>query len=142
MTQNQTDDEAFSDGFVGVSRDELENMHDTELAEWHAGWKPGTAKHILAEKEWQRRLSLRQLHEQFKLDSRLADANIQAMKFAAILGVLGALAGAGIGAYVTFKTAGNAQGSPLENRPQEQVATETSRGHSVPTKASVSATGK
>jgi hypothetical protein len=78
-------------------------MNDLALAEWQAGWKPSTAKYILAEKEWQRRLSIRQLQEQYRLDSKLSAATNRAMQFAAILGVLGTLAGAGLGAYATFK---------------------------------------
>lgn len=34
----------------------LREMSDHDLAEAHAGWKPGTANHVLCQIEWQRRL--------------------------------------------------------------------------------------
>lgn len=80
---------------------DLETKTDTELAEWHSGWKPGTALHILAEREWERRHSIKMMHEQFKLDERLAEVNVKAMRFATILSVCASLAGAVLGAAVT-----------------------------------------
>ncbi|WCM90637.1 hypothetical protein [Acidovorax sp. NCPPB 3576] len=119
MRNDTKPDEAFDEGFQGISRSQLEAMNDLALAEWQSGWKPRTAKDILAEKEWQRRMFVRQLQEQFKLDSKLSEATNRAMQFAAIIGVLGTLAGAGVGAYATFK-AGSAQISTSAGQPQTQ----------------------
>ena len=80
----------------------LEAMSDTALAEWHAGWMSGTANNILAEREWKRRHSLAVMHEQFKLDEKLAAQNAEAMRFAAVLSVCATLAGAILGAVVTY----------------------------------------
>lgn len=99
-----TENEEMHEGFLGISRKELEAMNDLELAQYQEGWKPGSARNILAEKEWQRRISVRMLHEQFSLDAKLADATNKAMKFAAFIGVVGALLGSALGAYVTFAT--------------------------------------
>jgi hypothetical protein len=81
--------------------DDLSAMTDATLAEWQAGWQVHTARGILASKEWDRRLAIRQMHEQFQLDQRLMDANVKAMRFAAVLSVLGTLAGAALGAYLS-----------------------------------------
>ena len=118
-------DEEFHDGFVGISRAELQAMPDSELAHWQSQCKPGDAKHTLAEREWQRRMISHQLAEQFQLDSKLAAAGERAMRFAAILGVVGTLAGAAIGAFATFK-AGSLQGAqpapPQVPRPAAETA--------------------
>lgn len=84
---------------------ELETKSDSELAEWHAGWRAGTANHILAEREWERRQAIKLMREQFKLDEKLAFANANAMRVAAILSVCATLAGAVLGAAVTYLTA-------------------------------------
>jgi DNA-binding Xre family transcriptional regulator len=81
---------------------ELEAKSDAQLAEWHSGWKPGSANHILAEREWERRQAIKLMQEQFKLDERLADVNAKAMRFATILSVCASLAGAILGAIVTY----------------------------------------
>lgn len=81
---------------------DLETKTDAELAEWHSGWRPGTAFHILAEREWERRQSIKMMHEQFKLDERLAEVNAKAMRFASVLTVCASLAGAALGAVVTY----------------------------------------
>ena len=121
MTSDE-DNSEFDDGFLGISKRELEGMSDAKLAQWQAGWKAGTEKHILAEKEWERRIGIRQLREQFNLDSQLARANERAMRFAAVIGVLGTLAGAALGMYATFKTANN-QTSHQANQSHTQPAT-------------------
>lgn len=81
---------------------DLETKTDVELAEWHSGWRPGTAFHILAEREWERRQSIKMMHEQFKLDERLAEVNARAMRFATALTVCASLAGTALGAVVTY----------------------------------------
>ena len=81
---------------------DLETKTDAELAEWHSGWRPGTAFHTLAEREWERRQSIRTMHEQFKLDERLAEVNARAMRFATVLTVCASLAAAALGAAVTY----------------------------------------
>lgn len=101
-----TNDEALHEGFLGISRGELEAMNDLQLAQYQEGWKVGSARHILAEKEWQRRTSIRLMQEQFSLDTRLANATNRAMRFAALIGVIGTLAGSALGAYATFITVG------------------------------------
>jgi hypothetical protein len=51
-----------------VAATEPAAMTDDELASWQGGWKPGTSQHILAEKEWQKRM----LAHEFGLNRRLA----------------------------------------------------------------------
>ena len=99
MNEDRSVHEAFVEGFLGVSRNELEGMSDAELAQWQAGWKPETEKHILADKEWTRRLSMRQLGEQFKLEERLAKVNRWWSIGSAFIGVVGTLAGVALGAW-------------------------------------------
>lgn len=83
---------------------ELAAKSNAELAEWQAGWRPGTANHILAEREWERRQAVNLMREQFKLDERLAEINTKAMRFATVLSVCASLAGALLGAIVTYWT--------------------------------------
>ena len=47
-------------------------MPDSELAQWQSTLKAGEPKHILAEREWQRRMLSHQLEKQYDLDARLA----------------------------------------------------------------------
>lgn len=94
---NQTEEAAFTEGFAGVSLSDLARMPDAELATWQSGWKAGTDKHILAEKEWQRRIALRNLREQFKLDERIANGNRWWSIAAATIGVIGTLLGVWLG---------------------------------------------
>lgn len=82
-----------------MTPDNLEYLPDAELAKWQAGWKSGTDMHILAEKEWARRLAARQLKEQFRLEEQLAKANRWWGIGAASIGVVGTLAGAWLGAH-------------------------------------------
>lgn len=84
---------------------DLEAKSDEELAEWHSGWKPGSAAHILSEREWERRQTIKMMHEQFKLDERLAEVNARAMRFATVISVCASLAGAFLGAVVTYWSA-------------------------------------
>lgn len=97
---NQAADAAFDEGFVGVSPSELARMSDAELATLQSGWKPGTDKHILAEKEWQRRTALRQMREQFKLDERIANGNRWWSIAAAAIGIIGTLVGVVLGKWL------------------------------------------
>lgn len=103
MTGQDSDeaaDAAFADGFVGISLSELARMSDAELAIWQSGLKPGTDKHILAEKEWQRRTALRQMREQFKLDERIANGNRWWSIAAAAIGIIGTLVGVVLGKWL------------------------------------------
>lgn len=84
-----------------VTGEDLGAMSDATLAEWQAGRKEHTANGILASKEGERRHAVRLMREQFALDQRLMDANVAAMRFAAVLSVVGTLAGAALGAYRT-----------------------------------------
>ena len=104
MTESSSEQEAFSEGFVGIRRKELEAMPDAELAQWQAGWKSGTEKHILAEKEWARRLAMRQLREQFKLEEKVARVNRWWGVGASLIGVVGALAGVWLGAIMASQS--------------------------------------
>ena len=140
MTSDE-DNSEFDDGFLGISKRELEGMSDAKLAQWQAGWKAGTEKHILAEKEWDRRIGIRQLREQFNLNLQLARANERAMRFAAIIGVLGTLAGAALGMYATFKTANN-QTSHQASQSHTQPATALSIAPATNVPASGGATSK
>lgn len=94
---NQSEQADFAEGFAGVTLNELSQMPDVELATWQSGWKPGTDKHILAEKEWQRRIALRELREQFRLEERLANGNRWWSIAAAVIGVIGTLLGVWLG---------------------------------------------
>ena len=98
MAKDKSEREAFAEGFAGVSREELEEMSDIELAQLHNGWNPEATRYILAEKEWTRRLAMRQLQEQFKLEEKVANTNRRWSIAAALIGVVGTLAGAVIGA--------------------------------------------
>jgi len=115
----QISEEEFAAGFLGTSRSELEAMNDPQLAQWHAGWKPGTAHHILAEKEWQRRLSTRQLQEQFKLDARLAEAAEKSNKFTMRCVVAATLVGAFIGGAATVLGTLMQQASMQQEQPMK-----------------------
>jgi hypothetical protein len=100
MTE-KTPEQLEAEGYVGTSPEQLAQKSDAELAIWQKGWKPQSAEYILADREWQRRLAMRQLEEQFRLDERLARANGWWSLRAAAIGVIGALGGAWLGAYWT-----------------------------------------
>jgi hypothetical protein len=57
----ETELEDFNDGFyttaLGANMRELETMSDEALATWQSERSIGSAAHILAEKEWERRLA-------------------------------------------------------------------------------------
>ena len=95
--QNTTERADMAEGYAGVSLSELAQKSDVELATWQSGWTPGTDKHILAEKEWQRRIALRELKEQFRLEERLANGNRWWAIAAATISVIGTLLGVWLG---------------------------------------------
>ena len=76
---------------------DLENMTDAQLAEWQAGWKEHSGKYILAEREWERRM----ISHEFSLQTKLAAANNRWLIAAAVIGLVGTVAGAIVGAYLT-----------------------------------------
>lgn len=84
-------------------RAELEELSDADLAHWQNGWNPEAKRHILAEKEWARRLAMRQLQEQFRLEEQVAKANRWWSVWAAVIGVVGTLTGAVLGAVLQAK---------------------------------------
>ena len=94
--------------------DELEGLSDVDLAHWQNGWNPEAKRHILAQKEWARRLAMHQLQEQFKLEEQVAKANRWWSIWAAVIGVVGTLAGAVIGAVLQAKLSpSTAQQAPM-----------------------------
>ena len=94
MSQNEQEDLAFRAGFSrarnGILATEMAAMTDDELASWQAGWKLETANHILAEKEWQRRM----LTHEFGMNRQLAEYAARWQRFSAYVGVIGTLIGA------------------------------------------------
>lgn len=66
-----------------VDRAALAKLPDKALAKWQGAYPPGSAQFILAEYEWQRRLTADQ---------------VKASRFAAFMG----LAGAAVGALITW----------------------------------------
>ena len=67
-------------------RENLEGLSDADLAHWQNGWNPEARRHILAQKEWARRLAMSQLQEQFKLEEKVANANRWWGVWAAVIG--------------------------------------------------------
>ncbi|MDH2918469.1 MAG: hypothetical protein PXX73_04670 [Sideroxydans sp.] len=68
-----------------VDRKALSKMSDKALAEWQSRYPPGSPQFILAEYEWQRRLTV---------------AQVRASRFAALMALLGAV----VGAWITWLT--------------------------------------
>jgi hypothetical protein len=108
MTTNDDHDPNFHDGFVGISREDLQAMPDSELAQWQSDLQPDEPKYVLADREWQRRMITHQLQEQYNLDAKLGKAaETHAEKLqrnnrwwsiaVAVIGVIGTLAGTVIG---------------------------------------------
>ena len=135
MSFPDPEEEAFVEGFMDASTRELMAMSDAELAVWQAGWRPGTERHILAEKEWARRLSGRQLREQFKLEERLAQRNRWWSVGAAALGVLGTVVGTFLGAHLTSS-------SPPETTSASASSEPSASAVSAPAAAAAASTSK
>ena len=70
--------EKYLKGFKDIDRRALSKMKDKELAEWQSGYPPGTPQHIVAEHEWQSRLTVKQ---------------VRGAQFAAFMGVIGTIVG-------------------------------------------------
>jgi hypothetical protein len=68
--------------FRELDHRELAAMTDKQLAEWQSRYPSDSAQHILAEHEWQRRLTAEQ---------------VRATRFAAFVGIIGAAVGTVIG---------------------------------------------
>ena len=114
--------QGFDDGCRGVSLAELEAMSDDALADWQAGIPNGTSASILGEREWQRRLMTKQLHEQFRLDTRLAEAAERANRFTMLCVVAATLVGAIIGG-VAILVGAMMQQTPSSNQPSSPSGT-------------------
>lgn len=69
--------------FKSVDRRVIAKMSDHELALWQSEYPEGSPQHILAEHEWQRRLTVEQ---------------VNASRFSAFMGLLGAV----VGAFITW----------------------------------------
>lgn len=69
--------------FKGVDRRAIAKMSDHELALWQSEYPEGSPQYIISEHEWQRRLTVEQ---------------VKASRFAAFMGILGAV----IGAFITW----------------------------------------
>ncbi len=141
MTTSKDARAAFAEGFLGIDAASLSDMPDVELSQWQSGFPSDSAQYILAEREWQRRMISHQLTEQFALDSKLAEGNERAMRFAAFIGVVGTLAGAAVGAFATFKTS-SGQTSLQASQPQAQAELGTSKALSKSATAPASSASK
>lgn len=100
MTDDRLAEQQMAEGFLGTSPDELEKLSDAELASWQSHIPAGLPQHILAEKEWQRRIAIRQLREQFKLEEKIANGNRWWGMAAAVVGVIGTLSGVWLGKHL------------------------------------------
>lgn len=76
----------LAEDYLKVDRAVLAKMPDKELAEWQGRYPPGSAQFILAEHEWQTRLTVRAIKAQFSI---------------AFIGIGSAALGAVIGAVLT-----------------------------------------
>ena len=72
--------------FSSINRSEFAKQDDKALAVWQSEYEPGSPQYILAEHEWQRRLTAQQ---------------VQATRFAAWVALVGVVVGALLGAYLT-----------------------------------------
>ena len=68
-----------------AERGKVSCMSDEDLASWQAGHKQGSADYILADQEWQ---------------SRRIAKQIRAVRWAAIIGIVGAIASAVVGVFL------------------------------------------
>jgi hypothetical protein len=69
--------------FMDVDRRAIANMKDHDLALWQSKYPESSPQYIIAEHEWQRRLTVEQ---------------VNASRFAAFMGLLGAV----VGAFITW----------------------------------------
>jgi hypothetical protein len=69
--------------FKSIDRRAIAKMSDHELALWQSEYPEGSPQFILADHEWQRRLTIEQ---------------VNASRFAAFMGLLGAV----VGAFITW----------------------------------------
>ena len=97
---------AFSDGFVGITREELEAKPDSTLAQRQSVLGRDDAEYILIDREWQRRMIEHQLTAQYKLEDKLAKVNRWWAIGASLIGVAGSLAGVWLG-LVLAKSSGS-----------------------------------
>lgn len=70
-----------------LDRRSLSAMTEKELALWQTGYPADSPQFVLAEHEWQRRLTAEQ---------------VKAARFAAYMGLIGTVVGAVIGALITW----------------------------------------
>lgn len=71
--------------FQTLDHSSIAKMTGNELASWQSKYEPGSPQFIFAEHEWQRRLTVEQ---------------VKASRFAAFMGLLGAV----VGALITWLT--------------------------------------
>ena len=117
----------------------LRKMSAEDLADFQAAQATVPQYAILAEKEFERRAR----QEQHKLDLELVVKQGQWMKFSAILGIVGTIAGAIIGALLIYslqdKPPPKQLESPRRASQQEKVpaktANHTEKAESVPSKS-------
>lgn len=103
-----------------MSEENLPGKTDEELAVCQSKWQPNSDGHILIEKEWQRRARIAQ-HE---LDVKLIKDQVKWMKFSAIVGVVAALAGVCLAAFLQHKFPPR---QPKESKPPFQATTSALR---------------
>lgn len=158
MSSSDDHDPNFHDGFVGVSREDLEVMPDSELAQWKHNHRNEPPLVTLADREWQRRMISHQLSAQYDLDSRLAKAaeehsekiaesnrihaetlatsNQRWAVVAAIVGVIGTLSGAWLSDHLSSSHQATSQqappqsAQPLPQQPPPSSTTGTSAASS------------
>jgi len=86
--QRQDEEQAqLAEDYLKVDRTALAKMPDKELAEWQGRYPPSCPQFILAEYEWQRRLTVEQ---------------VKASRFATVVGALAGIGGAIIGSLMTW----------------------------------------
>jgi hypothetical protein len=119
--------------------EEIRKMPDEELAAFRADKLDSSIYAILADKEFERRERL----QQHQLDRRLIAEQVQWMKFTAILGVVGTIAGTIIGVFLTYllqdKPSPKQSEPPPRSSQQESAPSasvdRTEKAESVPSKS-------
>ena len=138
MPEDKSDRKAFAEGFAGVTQEELEALSDVELAQFQNGWNPEATRDILASKEWERRLAMRQLQEQFRLEEKLATVNRWWGIGSSLIGVVGTLAGVLLGLWLAPPAASTTASGPAV-APSPAKAPSTLQAASTPTLSASSA---